>query len=87
MWQPRRDRSRKQWPHSMDGDEAEARTKLEAAQSSLERSAAVAEPGAAGALIKEQKERLEDYKRSVNEEGRRAKKSIHFDNYRTQKKK
>jgi len=70
-----------------DGDEAEAQARLEAAQSSLERSAAVAAPGAAGELLQDQKDKLEDYKRSVSEEGRRAKKAIHYDNYRTQKKK
>jgi len=70
-----------------DGDEAEAQARLEAAQSSLERSAAVAAPGAAGELLQEQKDKIEDYKRSVSEDGRRAKKVIHYDNYRTQKKK
>lgn len=69
------------------GDELGAQTRLEAAQSSLEQSAAIAAPGAAGVLLKEQQQRLEEYKRSVSAEGRRAKKTIHYDNYRTQKKK
>jgi len=70
-----------------EGDEATASARLEAAQSSLEGSAALEAPGAAARIVKEQKERLENYQRTVNEEGRRAKKSIHYDNYRTQKKK
>ena len=70
-----------------DGDEAEAHARLEAAEVALEQSAAAAAPGAAGVLLKEQQEKLKEYKRSVNEEGGRAKKAIHYDNYRTQKKK
>jgi len=69
-----------------DGDEAAAARQLDAAQSALECS-----PAASGAepvvkIVREQKDRLEQYRRAVNEEGRRAKKAIHYDNYQTQKK-
>jgi Ca-activated chloride channel family protein len=69
-----------------EGDKATASARLEAARSTLEGSAALEAPGAAARFVKEQTERLENYRRTVSEEGRRAKKSIHYDNYRTQKK-
>ena len=68
------------------GDEAAAASRLDAAQETLECSQAAGGAEPAVKVVRDQKERLEQYRRAVNEEGRRAKKAIHYDNYQRQKK-
>ncbi len=72
-----------------EGKDEEARAILGAAEVRLNESAAAPCAGAAGAAVREQSQRLQEYKVMLEQEtdGRRAKKEIQYRNYQTQKKK
>jgi Ca-activated chloride channel family protein len=72
-----------------EGKPAEASQILESASKTLQNSPAAAVSGAGGALMQEQKGRLEDYKDILEKEGdaRKAKKEIQYRNYQQQKSK
>jgi len=73
-----------------EGKNEEAKRSLDEAKSALAASPAAAVAGSAGEAIQSQVEALEEYEQIMEDskdDARRAKKSIQYDNYRTQKKK
>ena len=73
-----------------EGKNEEAKRSLDQAKSALTASPAAAVAGSAGEAIQSQVEALEEYEKIMEDskdDARRAKKSIQYDNYRTQKNK
>lgn len=71
-----------------EGDAAAAEQKLEEAKSVIASSPAVSASGASGEAMRSQLGRIESYQKTAKEDdARRAKKAIQFDNYKTQKQK
>jgi Ca-activated chloride channel family protein len=73
-----------------EGRMGEAAQELSIAKDALQNSPASAQAGANGAMIQDQLQKLESYEEMVRDssgDANRAKKSIQYDNYRTQKKK
>jgi hypothetical protein len=72
------------------GENEEAQRSLREAKSVLASSPAASAEGVAGGAVKSQVEIMEEYEKIMEDskdDARRAKKSIQYDNYRTQKKK
>ncbi len=71
-----------------EGRHEAAASELKAAEASIVSSRAVSIGGAAGAVLQEQRARLQSYQSILKDssDSRKAKKSIQFDNYRVQKK-
>jgi Ca-activated chloride channel family protein len=70
-----------------EGKDLEAASYLQQAEDALRSSPAASALGAGGAAIREQSTRLNSYKQLLKDstgDGRKAKKSIQYDNYRTQ---
>jgi hypothetical protein len=71
-----------------EGDAAAAEQHLEEAKDVIAASPAATSAGASGEAVRSQLGRIESYKKSAKEDdARRAKKAIQFDNYKTQKQK
>jgi len=71
-----------------NGDVAAAEQRLEEAKGVIAASPAAAFAGASGEAVRSQLGRIESYQKTAKEDdARRAKKSIQFDNYKTQKQK
>ena len=70
-----------------EGRREDAARELKSAQAAVVASPAASSAGAGGSLLREQKERLESYQQLLKDstDDRKAKKSIQFENYKTQK--